>query len=106
MDYSPLISVIIPTYNAERFIIETLTSVINQSYTHWECIIIDDGSTDSTKEIIDEYCKADNRIKYYYQKNSGPSVARNVGVKIALGEYIQFLDSDDVLLPERFEILL
>ncbi len=98
-----LISIVIPSYNAKKFIAETIDSVINQSYTNWELIIIDDGSTDNSKLIINEFCKADNRIKYYYQNNSGVSVARNNGIRKAKGKYIALLDADDVFEKENLK---
>lgn len=101
-----LVSIIIPTYNSSQYIEETLQSVFSQTYVNWECIIIDDGSTDNSKEIALLYCKKDNRFKYYYQQNAGPSSARNYGLLLAKGDYIQFLDADDVLLPDRFSVLI
>ncbi len=98
-----LISVIIPAYNAEVFINETLSSVKNQTYTNWECIIIDDGSTDNTGTIAKEYIGADKRFHYIFQSNKGLSAARNAGLQLATGNLIQFLDADDVLLPLKFE---
>ncbi len=98
-----MISIIIPAYNAEKYITETINSVINQTYTDWELIIINDGSIDNTAEIVKQFCANDNRIKYYYQNNSGVSAARNNGLKRANGEYIVFLDSDDVWLKEFLE---
>jgi glycosyltransferase involved in cell wall biosynthesis len=86
------ISVIIPTYNRERFVVEAIDSVLNQSYTDFEIIIIDDGSTDNTKDVLKAY---EDKIRYYHQTNSGVSAARNAGIKAALGKWIAFLDSDD-----------
>lgn len=106
MNYNALISVIIPAYNAEKFLHETINSLLMQTHTNWECIIVDDGSTDNTKKIAEEFVSKDERIKYLFQNNSGPSFARNVGVRSSNGEYIQFLDSDDVIMPSRFELLL
>lgn len=97
-------SVIIPTYNREGFISQSINSVINQDYKNWELIIIDDGSTDNTRELINEYIKKDSRIKYFYQKNSERSIARNNGVKYATGEWICFLDSDDVFKTNHLAI--
>ena len=74
---------------------KAIKSVINQIYTEWELIVVDDGSTDNTKDVIEKFIKNDNRIKYYYQKNLERSVARNNGIKIARGDWICFLDSDD-----------
>lgn len=95
------VSVIIPAYNAEKYIKKCLDSIINQVYKNLEIIIIDDASTDSTKEIISMYAKNDNRIIPFYQStNKGVSAARNVGLKAATGEYIVFVDSDDYLTKE------
>ncbi|MGL4849517.1 MAG: glycosyltransferase family 2 protein [Clostridium sp.] len=93
------LSVIIPVYNVKSYIIETLESLYNQTLKEFELILIDDGSTDGTYEILKEYEKKYENIKLIKQENSGPSIARNKGLKIATGEYIVFVDSDD-LLPE------
>lgn len=100
---SDLVSIIIPTYNYGHLINETIESVLNQTYTNWECIIVDDGSTDNTKDVVAIFLKKDNRIKYVYQDNCGTSSAKNKGIEIATGEYLLFLDSDDLL--ERNKIL-
>ncbi|HEY5588734.1 MAG TPA: glycosyltransferase family 2 protein, partial [Candidatus Paceibacterota bacterium] len=93
---TPKISVIIPTYNRANLIRNTIMGVINQTFTDWELLVVDDGSTDNTKEIVDELIKNDNRIKYFYQEASGgPSSPRNLGIEKATGEYVAFLDSDD-----------
>jgi glycosyltransferase involved in cell wall biosynthesis len=99
---TPLVSVIIPAYNYAHFLPETLDSVIKQTFSNWECILINDGSTDETEKVAIEYCKKDERIKYYYQDNRGLSSARNLGLKHSKGEYIQFLDADDFIHPEKF----
>ena len=101
-----MISIIIPLYNAARFIAETLQSVQAQTYTDWECLVIDDGSTDNGAEIVQRIAQADTRIRYVYQSNSGPSAARNHGLRLAKGDYIQFLDADDWFPPQRFENML
>jgi glycosyltransferase involved in cell wall biosynthesis len=101
----PFFSIVIPTYNRAAFISETIESVINQTYSDWELIVIDDGSTDNTKEIIQAIIQNDNRIKYRYQNNSERSAARNNGINNSNGEYICFLDSDDQFLPNHLEIL-
>jgi len=93
MKSEALVSVIIPCFNSEKWIKFTLESVYQQSYKNIEIILIDDGSTDNTKSIIKNYYKD---IKYIFKKNEGPAAARNVGLKIATGEYIAFLDSDDL----------
>jgi len=88
-------SIIIPAYNRSTLILDTLNSVMLQSYTDWECIVVDDGSKDNTREVVQKVIEGDNRIKYVYQENSERSAARNNGVKHAVGKYICFLDSDD-----------
>lgn len=100
-----MISVIIPLYNAESYIAETLNSVLAQSYPDWECIIVDDGSTDNSAEVVARYL-TDGRFRYVCQQNAGPSAARNHGLRLSKGDYIQYLDADDALHPNRFEILL
>lgn len=97
-----LVSIIIPTYNRGNIIKETINSVLNQTYQHFELLIIDDGSTDDTKKIVQSI--KDNRISYFWQENSGlPAKARNEGLKNAKGNYIAFLDSDDLWLPNKLE---
>lgn len=91
----PLISVIVPVYNSEKYLRRCIDSILNQSYSNLEIILIDDGSTDGCKKIIDEYSKKDSRIIAISQKNSGQSHARNVGLAGATGEYVSFIDSDD-----------
>jgi teichuronic acid biosynthesis glycosyltransferase TuaG len=90
-----MVSIIIPIYNAEKYVIETINSVINQTHTNWELILIDDGSTDQSQQIITEIGKKEQRIKIISQENSGVSIARNTGIKCAKGKVIAFLDSDD-----------
>src|SRR5579875_322194 len=97
----PLISIIIPLYNAEKYIIETIDSALQQSYKNIEIIIIDDGSTDSSFNVAETY-KSDNII-VVKQENKGASAARNHGLKLAKGEYIQFLDADDILDVNKIE---
>lgn len=100
----PLVSVITPAYNAERFIGETIESVLAQTYSNWEMIIVDDASTDRTVEIVQSYVKRDERIKLYQlEKNSGSGVARNRAMDLAKGSFIAFLDSDDLWMPEKLE---
>ncbi|MDG6470535.1 glycosyltransferase family 2 protein [Glaesserella parasuis] len=95
-------SVIIPVYNVEKYIIQCLNSVVYQSFSDIEVILVNDGSKDSSGTICDEYAKNDTRIKVIHKENGGLSSARNVGLKSAVGEYILFLDSDDFWLTERF----
>lgn len=97
-----LISIITPTYNCGNFIGETIESVINQTYKNWEMIIVDDCSTDNTKEIVDNYSKRDSRIKYYcLEVNLGAAVARTKAMELAKGDYIAFLDSDDLWMENK-----
>lgn len=97
-----LVSVVTPTYNSERFINETIESVLNQTYTNWEMIIVDDASQDNTVNIIKKYMKQDNRIRLIQLKeNCGSAIARNTAMDHAKGRYIAFLDSDDLWLPEK-----
>ena len=91
------ISIIVLVYNIEQYLSKCLDSIVNQNYRNLEIIIIDDGSTDSSKEICDIYAKRDERIKVIHQKNSGPGVARKVGVRNATGKYIGFVDGDDYI---------
>ncbi len=96
----PLISIIIPTFNRAHLIGETLDSVLAQTYQNWECIVVDDGSTDDTEEVMQIYCQKDNRIKYFHRPMEhlpGGNGARNYGFKMSKGEYIQWFDSDDLM---------
>ncbi|MBQ1882144.1 MAG: glycosyltransferase family 2 protein [Bacteroidales bacterium] len=95
-----MISVIVPVYNVRPFLTEAIESVIAQSYTDWEMILVDDGSTDGCGEICDTYSSTDSRIKVIHQVNGGLSAARNAGLDICKGKYIAFLDSDDAYYPE------
>lgn len=97
----PLISVIIPTYNRSNLVCEATDSVLNQTYKNYEIIVVDDGSTDNTKRVLEKY---DSKVRYIYQNNKGCAEARNVGIKIAKGKYIAFLDSDDIWLPKKLEL--
>ncbi|OCB70584.1 hypothetical protein B0A79_13565 [Flavobacterium piscis] len=94
---SPLVSIIIPTFNREKLIKETLESVASQTYANWECVIVDDGSTDKTVTVVKEFIKNDNRFTFYALEHKGVSYARNHALSKILGEFIQFLDSDDLL---------
>ena len=97
-----LVSIIIPTYNNANTICRSVDSCINQTYKNIEIIVIDDGSTDNTKEVLSRY-SLDGRFKYIYQENQERSAARNHGLDVARGEYIQFLDSDDEIYPTKIE---
>lgn len=100
----PIVSVIMPAYNHEKFVGDAIESVLHQSFEDFEFIIINDGSTDRTAEIINEY--KDKRIKYYYQDNSDAPSTLNRGLLLAKGEYISILNSDDIYHSERLFILL
>ena len=106
MKFTPLISVVIPAYNAEQFLDETLESVLSQTYENWECIIVNDGSTDNTESIAKKWCEKDARFRYFYKENSGASDTRNFGIKEARGEYIAFLDADDLYMPNFLEVCI
>jgi len=99
-----LVSIVMPAYNSEKFIAESIESILNQTYTNWELFIIDDGSIDNTHNIIKKYADNDNRIKYIFQTNQKQGKARNNGIKISNGELIAFLDSDDLWVPEKLEV--
>jgi glycosyltransferase involved in cell wall biosynthesis len=103
---SKLVSVIIPTYNRVAFLKEAVESIINQTYRPIECIVVDDGSIDNTKELVRELMKKNDNsftLKYISQNNSGAQVARNAGNQVCSGEFVQYLDSDDLLYPQKIE---
>lgn len=95
INYMPFFSIIIPTYNRATIIQETLANIQGQLFNDWECIVVDDGSTDNTKQVVTNLIAKDNRIKYVYQVNAERSAARNNGARNATGNYLIFLDSDD-----------
>lgn len=98
------VSIIMPNYNCEKFLEETINSVINQTYQNWELLIVDDCSTDKSVEIIKGYCNKDDRIKLFInEKNSGAAASRNWALREATGKWIAFLDSDDLWLSEKLE---
>ena len=97
----PKVSVIIPTHNREQFIARAIDSVLAQTFTDYEIIVVDDGSIDLTRDVLRAY---DNRIKYVYQENKGVSAARNLGIRESTSQYIAFLDSDDYWAPEKLEL--
>ena len=101
-----LISVIVPVYNTEKYLAKCIGSILNQSYTNLELILVDDGSTDSSGNICDEFASRDSRIKVLHQNNAGHQVARNAGIEMATGVYISFIDSDDFIDSKMYEILL
>lgn len=104
MDY--LISVIVPVYNVERYLSQCIDSLITQTYINLEIILVDDGSTDASGRICDQYKKRDSRIHVLHKANGGVSDARNYGLSIATGEYVGFVDSDDIIECDMYEILL
>ena len=99
----PLISVIVPVYNNEKYVNRCIDSILNQTYTKLEVILVNDGSTDGSFKICEEWAKKDSRIKIINQKNEGTSNARNHGMKVATGDYVSFVDNDDWLRPEMYE---
>lgn len=101
MPTEPVVSVIIPTYNRAGFISDAVQSVLDQTYKNIEIIVVDDGSTDGTKDVLAPFM---DNIRYYYTENSGAAHARNIGLKAAVGKYIAFLDSDDAYLPYKLEL--
>lgn len=103
---SPLISVIVPVYNVEKYLDECVRSIMNQTYGHLEIILVDDGSTDRSAAMCDAFAEIDARIKVIHKMNGGASSARNAGLDIATGQYFAFVDSDDYILPDMYERML
>lgn len=101
----PDISIIVPIYKVEKYLERCINSILNQSFSNFELILVDDGSPDNCGKICDEYKKKDNRITVIHKKNGGLSDARNAGLDIAKGKYIGFVDSDDIIHPRMYEIL-
>ena len=107
MTSKPLISIIIPTYNRADLIGETLDSIVAQTYTHWEALIIDDGSTDTTDAVLERYTQKDSRLRYLERpahRPKGGNVCRNIGLEEAKGDYIVFFDSDDLMTPNHLQV--
>lgn len=102
----PLVSIIVPSYNYAHYLPETLDAVRLQHHEHFELLLIDDGSTDGTRELVATYLSKDKRIKYIYQHNQGLSAARNTGLQYAQGDFIQFLDADDLISAEKIKLQL
>ena len=98
-----MISIIIPVYNAKKYISRCVESIINQKYREWELLLIDDGSSDGSGIICDEFARLDSRIRVFHKENGGPSSARNLGIEHALGEWLYFVDSDDFLDDDHLE---
>ena len=101
-----LISIIIPVYNAEKWLQRCIDSILNQTFSHFELLLIDDGSTDRSGEICDLNASRDERVRVCHQKNGGVSIARNTGIEMAEGDLISFIDADDYVRPEFLETLL
>ena len=103
---APLISVIVPAYNAKKYLPACVASVQRQEHQNWELLLIDDGSTDGSGALCDELAAADGRVKPHHQQNAGVSAARNAGIERVRGEYVMFLDADDELMPGCMTSLL
>ena len=101
-----MISVITPVYNSKKYLNQSISSILNQSYSDFELLLIDDGSTDGSSAVCDEYAEKDGRIRVIHQKNQGQATARNRALDIAKGEYIAFVDSDDYIHPKMLEVLV
>lgn len=100
---SPIVSVIIPSYNTGNLLPLSVNSVLKSTLSNFEVIIIDDGSSDNAEKVVKENWESESRVKYYYQHNKGLAGARNTGIQHAIGKYLVFLDSDDIVLPEKLE---
>lgn len=106
---NPLVSIIIPLFNRASLISETLGSIQAQTYSNWECILVDDGSTDNSEEVVSAFAKADRRIQIFKRPDTrakGANACRNIGFEASTGAYINFLDSDDILLPNKLDLQL
>lgn len=101
----PTISVVVPVYNAENYISRCVESVLDQTYCNWQMILVDDGSKDKSLEICQKYANEDNRINVIHQENAGPGIARNAGIAKASGNYVVFIDSDDYIEKDYFQLL-
>ena len=101
----PEISIIVPVYNVEKYLTRCIDSILNQTFTDFELILVDDGSTDKSGVICDKYSKIDSRIKVIHSKNEGAAQARNYGLDIAKGKFIGFVDSDDYINRDMYQIL-
>ncbi|WP_455677335.1 glycosyltransferase family 2 protein [Pseudoscardovia suis] len=106
MTINPLVTVVVPAYNAERYLTQCIESIRSQEYQNLEIIIVDDGSTDGTRQICEDFSAKDSRVVVIPQKNAGVSFARNIGIRKASGDYIQFVDADDVLRSDAIKRLV
>src|SRR5690606_12284070 len=107
MQNSVLVSIIIPTFNRAHLISNTLNSVLNQTYTNWECIVVDDGSSDNTKEKVEKFLEKDKRFKFFQRPNDrlpGGNAARNFGFEQSKGTFIHWFDSDDLMHPDNIKV--
>ncbi|MCA1816150.1 MAG: glycosyltransferase family 2 protein, partial [Acidobacteria bacterium] len=98
----PLVGVVIPAYNFAHLVAETLDSLRAQTYENWECVVVDDGSTDATAETVARYMEREPRVRYVRQENQRQAAARNTGLRHSAGDYFQFLDADDLIEPGKF----
>ena len=103
MANNPTVSIVIPCYNGEATIGETLQSIQQQAFQDWEAIAVNDGSTDGSADLIRQHQVSDSRIQLIEQENQGPSAARNLGLAVAKGKFVNFLDADDLLLPDMLQ---
>lgn len=100
----PFVSIVVPCYNHARFLRATVESILKQTFTDWECVIVNDGSTDDSETIALEFAEADSRVRYFHQENKGPAAAMNRGIDEARGQYIQLIGADDLMEPEKLEM--
>lgn len=100
-----MISVVIPVYNVDKYITDCLESIVSQTFSEWEVVMVNDGSSDRSVEICKSFCERDSRFRVLEQENRGVSAARNTGIDACCGEYIFFMDADDTILPNTFEAL-
>ena len=106
MNNNPLISIIVPCYNVERYVEQCIRSIMGQSYKNIEIITVDDGSPDNSSQILDKLANEDSRIKVIHKQNAGVSAARNSGLDVATGDYVVFVDGDDYLAPDYVDYML
>lgn len=105
MTNNPIISIVVPVFNSKKTLRDCIESILSQTYHNLEIILVDDGSTDGSEKLVDDYAKSDKRVKAIHQKNQGLSGARNTGIKNATGKYITFVDSDDRIEPNMIKVL-
>ncbi|MDX1699250.1 MAG: glycosyltransferase family A protein [Melioribacteraceae bacterium] len=102
-NFTPDVSIILPTFNREKYLPRSIESVINQTFKNWELIIVDDGSTDKSSELISNYLERNERIRFIQKQKTGVTISRNLGIKLASGNYLTFLDSDDEYTNDHLE---